>query len=155
MVFISYGIILGAIPLLWGAWHYLRNLSVNISDRRFWFFLLWIGPASIFYIFIHIRQHGHIFTFLPAIYLLISVSTLKLGQYFNERLKVTKSTHVLVTSNINSKHLILSCRASFSFGSNQLPLQTPSWMTISQTRQILENRITAIEKISIQLIPLC
>jgi hypothetical protein len=144
VVFISYGIIIGAIPLIWGAWHYLRDLSANISDRRFWFFLFWIGPASIFYIFIHIRQHGHIFTFLPAIYLLVSVSTLKLGQYLNERFKVTKSTHVLVPVILIPNILFFLTAPASLFGSNQLPLQTPSWLTISQRDKYLENRITAI-----------
>jgi hypothetical protein len=40
-----------------------------LGGERGWFLSLWIGPSVVFYVLIHMGQHGLIFTFLPALLL--------------------------------------------------------------------------------------
>ncbi|MCS6802345.1 MAG: hypothetical protein RMM58_13050 [Chloroflexota bacterium] len=41
-------------------------------DRRWLFFLIWLAPLFLFYVFIHIGDPGYVFSFLPALALLAS-----------------------------------------------------------------------------------
>lgn len=44
----------------------------QFRDQRLLFLLAWIAPSMIFYIFIHVGEYGYIFSFLPALLLLLA-----------------------------------------------------------------------------------
>lgn len=46
----------------------------QFRDRRLLFLLAWIAPSLLFYAFIHIGEYGYIFSFLPALLLLLAWS---------------------------------------------------------------------------------
>jgi 4-amino-4-deoxy-L-arabinose transferase-like glycosyltransferase len=153
IIYLGYGLLLGAIPLLWGAWELLRTARVHLADRRAWTLALWIGPAAGFYAVVHLRQHGHIFTFLPALILLTALAVTKLGgrlaradgyEIFGRPfgpgwLAATLAALLVLTDGM----FFLFSPASL-FNSSQLPLQTPSRETIVQRDRFLDERITAI-----------
>lgn len=68
---IPYTLYAGALALLpllvWLPW--LRRPQAWLTNRKFWFILLWITPPLVFYIVIHMGQQGLVFVFLPALLL--------------------------------------------------------------------------------------
>ncbi|MBI5671246.1 MAG: glycosyltransferase family 39 protein [Chloroflexi bacterium] len=59
---------LALLPLLvWLPW--LRRPKAWLTNRKFWFLVLWIAPPLAFYIVIHMGQQGLVFVFLPALLL--------------------------------------------------------------------------------------
>lgn len=46
----------------------------QLRDQRLIFLFAWIAPSFIFYIFIHVGEYGYIFSFLPALLLLLAWS---------------------------------------------------------------------------------
>jgi hypothetical protein len=143
-IFLGYGFLLGAIPLFWGAWSLIRTASAHRGDKRAWVLILWIGPAACFYVLIHLRQHGHIFTFLPALILLAALATKKLGQRLETPNRARWLTGVLATTLAIANGAFFLLIPASLFGSQQLTLQTPSWRTITQRDQFLGERIANI-----------
>lgn len=43
-----------------------------LADRRLLFLAVWMAPSVLFYIFIHIGEFGYVFSFLPALLLLLA-----------------------------------------------------------------------------------
>jgi hypothetical protein len=63
-----YGGALALLPLLlWLPW--LRRPRAWLTNRKFWFIVLWIAPPLAFYVVIHMGQQGLTFVFLPALLL--------------------------------------------------------------------------------------
>lgn len=46
----------------------------QFRDQRLLFLLAWIAPSLIFYLFIHVGEYGYVFSFLPALLLLLTWS---------------------------------------------------------------------------------
>jgi len=143
-IYLGYGLLLGSIPLLWGGWSLLRRARSHLMDRRAWVFVLWIGPAFCFYVLIHIRQHGHIFTFLPALILLAALATTRLGRRFGELNQARLLTSALATLLIVTNGLFFLLAPASLFSSERLPLQTPTRKTIAQRDRFLSERIDCI-----------
>lgn len=43
-----------------------------LRDRRLAFLLVWLAPSVLFYAFIHVGEYGYVFSFLPALLLLLA-----------------------------------------------------------------------------------
>jgi len=43
-----------------------------LKDRRLLFLVVWIAPSVLFYVFIHVGEYGYVFSFLPALLLLLA-----------------------------------------------------------------------------------
>ena len=73
--FLLYGLTAAAalLPVLAMAVFRKRTRRV-MRDRRLVFLLVWIAPSVIFYALIHIGEFGYVFSFLPALLLLLSWS---------------------------------------------------------------------------------
>lgn len=145
-IFLGYGLLLAVFPLLWGAWKVLRSGRKYFADRRAWVMALWIAPAVVFYIFIHLRQHGHIFTFFPAVLLLVAVSVTELAKAWGQ----TEQRQTLIWRVLTGV-LVLMYAGFFLIapasllGSNQLPLQTPSRQTIQSRDTLLNERLAYVK----------
>lgn len=55
------------------------------QDRRLPFLLVWMAPSLLFYIFIHVGEFGYIFSFLPALLLLLTWSLTAAAAMFAAR----------------------------------------------------------------------
>ena len=143
-IFTSYGLLLGWIPILWGGIIFLRSISARMRNVKTWLYFLWIVPAALFYVFVHIRQHGHIFTFLPAIILLEAAAT----SYFIETIRdqgSQRAASFIIPGILFFSNLVFFMAAPPAlFGSKQLPLQTPSRQSLKIRDQVLDERFTAI-----------
>ncbi len=73
-----YGWSLALLPALIYATVRVRRLEWPRHWMKSIVFLLWIGPALLFYIFIHMGQQGLVFVFLPALLLLSAVGLTRL-----------------------------------------------------------------------------
>jgi hypothetical protein len=142
-VYLGYGVLLGAIPLVLRGWSWLKTVRIGSIGRRAWFFCLWIAPSFLFYVFVHIRQHGHIFTFLPAILLLVAASVVELGGLQTRLARVRRTSAVLVILVVSSG-LLFALAPESLFGSQRLPLQIPCWQSIRQRDLFLRERIDSI-----------
>jgi hypothetical protein len=144
-LYLNYGLLLGVVPLAWAAWQTVQRWRISIRDRRIRVLALWITPALLFYLVVHLRQHGHVFIFLPAMLLLsgwgIRDFGAKLRRERSQRAVLVVGTAALLLVNVT---FFLGVPASL-LNSARLPLQTPGWRTIKQRDQFLEARIKAIE----------
>lgn len=80
-----YGLLLGGIPLAYSVLRGLRALPASARDRRAQVIAVWVIPSLLFLIFVHIRQAGHIFVFLPALFLLVGVGMVRISHALVER----------------------------------------------------------------------
>ena len=51
---------------------FIRSKPTNLKDLNS-FFLIWILPSGIYYLLVHMGQQGLIFTYLPALFLILAV----------------------------------------------------------------------------------
>lgn len=142
LIYIGYGILLGGLALVIGLFAHARHIPTWVRDRRAWVLALWIMPALLFYLFIHIRQPGHIFTFLPAVILLVAASIDALAaRWFGKNLAMAAvMTGVVAAVNVA---FFLFAPTSL-FGSGQLPLQTMSRRTLAQRDQVFAERLAFV-----------
>ncbi len=141
--YLGYGLLLGAVPLLWGARSLIRARRVALNDPRAWVLTLWTVPSVCFYILVHLRQPGHIFTFLPAVILLTALATQKLGQCLDGAGCAWQRMLAITLAVVNGLFFLLAPTSLFN--SEQLPLQTPSRQTIAQRDRFLGERIAYIQ----------
>lgn len=143
VIYLGYSILLGIVPLLWGIWRAARHPRALLADKRAWVIVLWTAPAFVFYIVVHLRQHGHVFTFLPAIYLLIALSITDLArQLGRERWQRVAAGVTAVVAAAAGLFFLLAPPALL--GMKQVALQTPSRATIAARDAFLGERVTAI-----------
>jgi hypothetical protein len=157
-IYIGYASLLGVIPLMLQLFQQLQLLQQNrsslksvLADKRTWIFILWVGPAFLFYLFIHIRQPGHIFIFFPAITMVIASSAETFGCRLDNLLKKQAvrvnevlGTIVVVGGIVLANLLFFVFAPPALLGSQQLALQTPSRQTIQQHDIYLAERLQYI-----------
>jgi 4-amino-4-deoxy-L-arabinose transferase-like glycosyltransferase len=143
-IYVGYGILLGGLALVLGLIAHVREIPAWLRDKRTWTLALWIVPSLLFYVFIHIRQPGHVFTFLPAVILLVAVSIDALAKrFFGQRANAAYGmAGVVVAANIA---FFLFAPVSL-FGSGQLPLQTMSRRTLAQRDTALAERLAYVRE---------
>jgi hypothetical protein len=142
-LYVGYGLLLGVLALGAGAVLIARRWRELSRDRRTWFFALWIAPAFGFYLLFHIRQHGHIFTFLPALVLLTAMATLALGDGLARALRRPAATPLVGALVLANLGFFLFAPAAL-LGSGRLPLQAPSRAALAERDRHLGERIAAI-----------
>ena len=142
-IFVGYGLCLAALPLLAGPWLLGRPLRAALADRRVWVCALWVGPALAFYVFVFVRQHGYIFTFLPALILLAAAALVRLGR--RARGWAARIYWPWVALLLVGNGLFFLLGPAALFGSAQLVLQAPTRQSIAQRDQFLAERIDFIQ----------
>jgi 4-amino-4-deoxy-L-arabinose transferase-like glycosyltransferase len=147
MVFTGYALCIGLLPLILGALHWakrhLREWRSWLQRPRVQLFLWWILPSLVFYFFIHIRQPGHSFTFMPGVLLLTAVAIGRLADC------VGKRWHCAVYSGLTVGVVLVNILFFFAapsalFGSPRLLLSTPSWRSIQRQDSYVGERVSAI-----------
>lgn len=73
-----YGLSLAIVPALAYATKRIQDRKWAFSWQRFAFLVLWVGPAAIYYIAVHMGQQGLVFVFLPALLLMGAASLTRL-----------------------------------------------------------------------------
>lgn len=89
----AYAWSLAALPALYWLTQ-IPRLRPALTNRKFWFFVLWMAPALAFYIFIHMGQQGLVFVFLPALMLLSAAGLYRL---FETRPAVLRAATAIIT----------------------------------------------------------
>jgi uncharacterized membrane protein len=143
IIFLGYAILLGAVFLLGTIIPLIRSRRKIVRDIRTWWFILWIAPALFFYFFVHIRQQGHIFTFLPAAFLLTAYAVVWTTQRITLKLSPRISSILIGLIFIINITFFLAVPQSL-LNSSQLALQTPSRRSISNRDQFLKEHIYTI-----------
>lgn len=145
LAFAGYALISGNLLFVYGAWLLLKNWRNLLHDRRAWVLALWSLPAMIFYLFIHLRQHGHIFTFLPALLLIAAFLAVRLGEGLANRLRVRSATVLLSAAVALVSVVFFLFAPARLLGSERLIMQTPSRNTISFRDASLNERIRLVQ----------
>jgi hypothetical protein len=146
-MYVAYGIGLGVLILaasVIAAAPSIRTAMPSwIRDRRVWTLALWIGPAVVFGVFMHIRQPGHVFVFLPA---LIVVLAHAIGQLSDTLfgMRANAAVAVLVGAILFSNAAFFLAAPASLFGSPRLPLQTTSRRTLALRDRVLHERIAYV-----------
>jgi len=94
-----YGVGAGVFVLGIALYSVIRNKEIASLDRKkVTFFSLWILPAFFFYllIFIHPANPGYVLIYLPALFILIALSSEYLGAHFKKLIKKDLSIHIAI-----------------------------------------------------------
>jgi uncharacterized membrane protein len=143
-VFIAYGVTIGGFIIIWGLWLFLKHWGGLIHDRSIQSIGLWLLPSLGFYTLLFVRQHGYIFTFLPALILIIAMLLVKLGDRVRHHFHI-QMTPLLAAPVLLVNLLFFLLAPPQLFGLPNLIFQTPSWNTIRETDQITEEWSTIIQ----------
>jgi hypothetical protein len=139
-----YGITIGIVVWIWGGWNLLRNWKSLLHDRRAWIFAFWLIPSLSFYTFMYVRQHGHIFTYLPGAILLTALLLVHMGDRIRPtfRYAVPAMSALVIVINV----LFFFYAPARLTGSQQLPLLTTSLNTIYMSDQMIDEWVEEIKK---------
>ncbi len=146
-MFTAYALGIGLIFLLlgigYGLWRYRRTARARIRLPQIHLFFWWLAPSLLFYTFMHIRQPGHTFTFMPALLLILSfILTRGLPATLRRisRQGVWVSAGLILLANIT----FFLTAPPYLFGARRIVFTSPSWPTIRQRDTSLETRIAYI-----------
>lgn len=159
-VYVFYGLLLGVFPLAYGALRGLEDIPRIAQDKRAHIIVLWLTPSLLFLCFVHIRQSGHIFVFLPALFLLIGCGLVKMSdtivKSLCKRSENRRQTEMAVVSLggrtiLVAAALLMFVNAAFFFmvppyllGIERTVLHTPSLRTIQFQDQYLSEAVEYI-----------
>jgi len=145
--FTCYALPIGMIPLTLGAWRWgkrhLRQWRSWVQEPWAQLFFWWVAPSLLFYLFVHIRQPGHSFTFLPALLPLTEAAISYGTAWVGARWYRTVYTG-LVAGVIFVNALFFLMAPSTFFESRHLLFSTPSWHSIQTQDAYVGERVRAI-----------
>jgi len=139
-IYLVYGLLASLIPLAWGAWKFVGRLRNGIHQPLFLPVLLWLLPSVLFFIFIHIRQAGHVILLLPVLFVLAGWAVVSWTKQFHARQPLLWLVGGLCLLNV----VFFMAAPKALFGSNRLPLQTPSRASLVQRDIFLKEHIQFI-----------
>ena len=139
-IYLVYGLLASLIPLAWGAWKFVSKLRDGIHQPLFLPVLLWLLPSVLFFIFIHIRQAGHVILLLPVLFVLAGWAVVSWTKQFHARQPIFWLVGGLCLLNV----VFFMAAPKALFGSNRLPLQTPSRASLVQRDIFLKEHIQFI-----------
>ena len=116
--FIIYSIGVGVVILCFAAYSLIRHSQLRSLDRnKVFFFFLWMFPAAFFYltIFIHPANPGYVLIFLPALFILTSVSIGSISDDLRRFMKKDFSKLIALTIMIMSIYLFFFSRYPVSY----------------------------------------
>ena len=140
MVYAGYALFMGLIPLALGAWYWekshVKGWRTWVRSPRVRLFFWWIVPSMVFYLFIHIRQPGHSFTFMPAVLLILAFLLTTVIPQAVSRWQYSKQwSDALLVLIILSNVAFFLTAPPFLFGQERQALNTSSWRSI-HTRDV-------------------
>jgi len=141
-IFIFYAILLGLVPLVGAILRSLRD--IKLRQQPFVILALWMAPATAFGVLVHIRQSGHVFSFLAGVYLLVGWSIVKLAERLDKSVSLRWSFPGLVLATALPGGLFFMSAPAALFGSSQTVFQTPSRAAIRQQDTRLAEGFTYI-----------
>lgn len=146
VIFLGYAMLLGYVPLAWAAISWVREGRWHDVSLKVPFVVLglWMAPPMAFGILVHIRQSGHVFSFLPAVCILVGWSIAKLVAHLHRDVAPRISlASILLPLAVPSALFFLFAPAAL-FGSSQTVFQTPSAASIRQQDRELGERFAYI-----------
>jgi hypothetical protein len=144
-----YGLMLGALPLLYGFARVVSNprgwLKQWLRDDRAHVMLLWLAPNVLLYAPLA-RVAGHTFSFMPALVLLAGAATLMLGQSLAGRFSVpTARVGGAIAGSIAAVNIVFFLAApAYLFDIRRVVTTTPSWPTVRYRDRYLSERVSYI-----------
>jgi 4-amino-4-deoxy-L-arabinose transferase-like glycosyltransferase len=114
------------------------HLGRWLTKRKFWFLLLWITPAVVFYAIVHMGQQGLVFVFLPALFLISAHGLYRLlARYPSVLWAVT--TIILIVGAV-----IFIFVPAYPLGQERIKLLT--YDTLRQHDQLIANQMNAVRE---------
>jgi hypothetical protein len=147
--YLTYGLMLGLIPLLYGFIQLIQNIRSQwrqwLKDDRFLLMALWLIPNLLFYAPL-VRAPGHTISFLPALLLLVSVVLVMFSRKIADHYKTSISTVGLTLSGVLLLANIVFFMAAppYLFGVHKVITTTPGQQTINYRDQYISERVDYI-----------
>ena len=141
-IYLIYGLMAAWLPLAYGAWQALHRWRQAIRHHLSLPFALWLIPAALFFVFIHIRQSGHVILLMPALFVLAGWSV---SAWLEQLKRPAVGWGVVSLLGILNAVFFLAAPMAL-LGSNRLPLLTPSRAGIEERDQFIGTRLTAIRQ---------
>lgn len=143
-IFVFYAILLGLVPLVWAALISLRGMKLR--RQPFGVLALWMAPAMAFCVLVHIRQSGHVFSFLAGVYLLVGWSIVKLAERLEMSVFHRWSFPGLILAIALPGGIFFMSAPAALFGSSQTVFRTPSRAAIRQQDTRLAESVAYIRR---------
>ncbi len=138
----------GFVPGLYALYRHRHDLErlprILLTDRRAQTLALWIAPAAVYFVFIHLRQPGHTFTIMPAFVIIAGLAiAMVTRRRANGGARTWRAAILLV---------VVGNGAFFWFGPPRLfddprsIFSTPTWTTIREYDADVTCRLEAIRR---------
>lgn len=145
VMFTLYAVGAGLVPVGWTLFRDWRLLKHNLLHVwRAQAIALWVAPALVYFVFIHLMQPGHLFTIMPAFIIITGLSTVAVSRYLK---RFYQNAWMIVVG------LVVVCNSLFFlfgpaslFGSSRLIFSTPTWATIREYDEYVTKRLDVIHR---------
>lgn len=142
-MYLGYSLGLGLLVLIVAGLSNVRGYFKSLrQDWRAKAVAVWILPAILFYIFIHLRQPGHIFTIQPALILLTGLAIVHLAR---QGTRIQKWRLIGITSAViitNAVFFLLG--PTYLFGDKRMLFTTPTRSAIQDYDRYVTQRLEVI-----------
>lgn len=143
--FVFYGIGIGLIPVAYSIIAHRQKWIQRVKqDLRVRIILLWLLPALLFYLIVHLKQAGHVFTILPVLLILVVFSIEEIARSFPERESLIRRVSYVVIIVSNSLFFLLG--PSTLLGGSRTILIPPTLAAISEYDEDINLRLGAIHE---------
>lgn len=144
-VFVFYALGAALLPVICIALKDWRILKEKLSrDWRAQILAVWILPALMYYVFVHVQQSGHTFTIMPAIIILAGFSVVRFGRFLNHYIR--HALPILASVIIASNVLFFTFGPADIFGASRVTLTAPTRVAITEYDDYVLIRLDAIRK---------
>lgn len=144
-VFATYALGMSLVPVLLAMpWRLRESPRSLLKDWRLQALVLWIAPAVAYFVFIHVRQSGHIFTVVPALIIIAGFSIIDIAKRWSDD---TQSVWiVLIVLVVAGNGLFFLLGPQNLFGSSRSIFSTPTWTAIREHDSDITARLETIRE---------
>lgn len=142
-IYTTYALGVALIPIAWAGWRYRCELAGLLwRDWRAQMLAVWIVPGGAYLAFVHLKQAGHTFTIMPALYVVAALAALSLARRLGrgEARRVWAVIAILVIANA----LAFLLGPARVFPSPRSVWAAPTWADIRGYDAFVGTRLTAI-----------
>jgi len=143
-MFTAYCVGVGSLPMLWALWRYRRDVVRFLrAEQRAQLLVVWVLPALLYFVFVHLNQSGHMFTIMPALIILMALAIRSIGQLDNCG-RTAWITVLVLTVACNGLFFLLG--PASLFGIHRIAFTPPTWSAIREYDADILQRLDAIHE---------
>ncbi len=142
-IYTIYALGLALLPIIWAGWRYRHRLIALLQrDWRAQMLAAWIAPGGAYLALVHLKQAGHTFTIMPALFIVAALAAVTLARHVEPKCPNRGWMAVAIPVVVNA--------LAFTLGPAQVIPSTrsvwvaPTWAAIHEYDTFVGARLKAI-----------